>query len=473
MMRKFINRKEETEFLERQYKEEGLQVIVIYGRRRVGKTEIIKEFMKDKQHIYFLADKRGTLINAKEFATKAAEFFNDISPEVKNFENVFKYIVKRINERRMEKIVIAIDEFSYLVEKDDSIPSIFQKIIDEYISNEEIFLILNGSSISMMEKGVLSYSSPLYGRRTGQWKVTPLSFFDSGYFLPKYNRESFIEAFSVCGNIPAYLLQFDDSINVYENIKEKILKKGSFLNEEIAMCLKEELREPSTYFSILFAIANGATRVVEIADKTFMNPKDLSKYLETLQRLSLVKKEYPITEKKVQSKKTLYFIDDNFFRFWFRFVYPNKSDVEIGNTENIMKKISLEFNTYVGKIYEEICREVLIKKRALRETNINFNEVGRWWGHYRENGQRKEVEIDLVAINEDTNANKREIYFFECKWKDVDEQEATGIINNLKEKAKFVEWNNENRTEKFGIFAKKIEGKENLKEFFAFDLEDF
>jgi AAA+ ATPase superfamily predicted ATPase len=192
MIRKFVDRKEELEFLEREFTDTGLKVIILYGRRRVGKTELINQFCKDKPHIYFLADKRGTQINAREFAAHLARYFNDITPEVRNFDDAFIYILKRTEDR---KLIVAIDEFAYLVEKDDSIPSVFQKIVDVHLKGTNTYLILCGSSISMME-GILGYRSPLYGRRTGQWKVTPLRFKDSWSFLPRYSLEEFIEAFS-------------------------------------------------------------------------------------------------------------------------------------------------------------------------------------------------------------------------------------------------------------------------------------
>jgi len=419
----------------------------------------------DKPHIYFLADKRGTAITAREFAANSARYFNDITPEVRNFDDAFIYILKRTENR---KLIVTIDEFAYLVEKDDSIPSVFQKIVDVHLKGTNTYLILCGSSISMME-GILSYRSPLYGRRTGQWKVTPLRFKDSWSFLPRYSLEAFIEAFSAVGNIPAYLLQFDDSADIYENIEKRILRRGNPLYDEVEFILRAELREPSVYMSVVEAIANGVTKVTEIANRCYINAKDIPKYLQVLQRLQLVHRVVPITERKTKTKKALYQISDNFFRFWFRFVYPNRSDVEGGEVDRVLSKIRAEFNPYVGRIFEQVCREFLVEVNHRAGLPFHFTKIGTWWGHFREDGVRKEIEIDIVALNEDTG----DILFAECKW--LNKKVGINTYHNLMEKSTRVEWHLDKRKEYFALFSKagftpelKLE-KENV---ILFDLKE-
>jgi len=467
MIRKFVNRKEELEFLEREFMDTGLKVIILYGRRRVGKTELINQFCKDKPHIYFLADKRGTAINAREFAVNSARYFNDITPEVRNFDDAFIYILKRTEDR---KLIVTIDEFAYLVEKDDSIPSVFQKIVDVHLEGTNTYLILCGSSISMME-GILGYRSPLYGRRTGQWKVTPLRFKDSWSFLPRYSFEEFIEAFSVVGNIPAYLLQFDDSADIYENIEKRILGRGNPLYDEVEFILRAELREPSVYMSVVEAIANGATKVTEIANRCYMNAKDIPKYLQVLQRLQLVHRVVPVTERKPKTKKAIYQISDNFFRFWFKFVYPNRSDVEGGEVDRALSKIRAEFNPYVGRIFEQVCREFLVEVNHRAGLPFHFTKIGTWWGHFREDGVRKEIEIDTVALNEDT----RDILFAECKWQN--KKVGINTYHNLMEKSTRVEWHLDKRKEYFALFSKagftpELKLEEEKENVILFDLKE-
>ncbi|OQX55383.1 MAG: hypothetical protein B5M53_04305 [Candidatus Cloacimonas sp. 4484_209] len=456
MIRKFVNRREELEFLERAFREDGLKVVILYGRRRVGKTEIINQFCKNKPHIYFLADKRGTLINSREFAAKSARYFDDLTPEVQNFDDVFDYISKRLKNRR---VIIAIDEFSHLVEKDDSIPSVFQKIVDEHLKETKLYLIFCGSSISMMEKGVLSYKSPLYGRRTGQWKITPLKFRDSWLFLPKYSLEEFIRAFSVVGNIPAYLLQFDDSVSVYTNIKNRILKKGNLLYEETEFILREELREPSVYMSIIGAITAGMTRVTEIANRCYMNAKDIPKYLRVLQKLHIIHRVTPVTERRPETKKAIYQVSDNFFRFWFRFVYPSRSDLESGQTDIVFSRIRAEFDSYVGRIFEQVCKEFLIDANNRGHLPFHFTNIGRWW--------HKDNEIDIIALDRET----KEILFTECKWSN----KRVGIktYRELKEKSKLVNWFNDERKEYFAIFSRSgFKPELRNKDVLLFDLND-
>jgi AAA+ ATPase superfamily predicted ATPase len=385
-------------------------------------------------------------------------------PEVRNFDDAFNYILKRVGN---ERIIVAIDEFSYLVEKDESVPSVFQRIVDEYLKESNIYLILNGSSISMMEEGVLSYKSPLYGRRTGQWKITPLSFRDSWLFLPEYSFEEFMGAFSVVGNIPAYLMQFDDSLDIYGNIVNRILGKGNPLYEEVEFILREELREPSVYMSIVEAIADGMTRVTEIANRCYMDAKDIPKYLRVLQRLHLVHRLIPVTERKPKTKKAVYHVSDNFFRFWFRFVYPNRSDVEGGEMDRVLSKIKTGFDPYVGRIFEQVCSEFLGELNSNADLPFHFTKVGNWWGHYREQGMRKEVEIDLVALNEET----KEILFAECKWSN----KSVGVktYRELEEKSKLVNWFNDERREYFALFSKSgFKPELRSKDILLFDLKD-
>jgi len=219
-----VDREKETNFLQEKWREKNRQFIVLYGRRRTGKTELINHFNEDKNSIYFLADERSIKDNLERFSEKASNKFDDIKPQPENFDELFQYITNRSEK----PIVVAIDEFSYLVDTDETIPSIFQRIWDKTLENEDVFLILCGSSISMMKEGVLSYESPLYGRRTGQWKLESMDFQQVSKFLPDYSTEQRIKAYGILGGIPAYLQQFDSEKDLAENIESKILSKGTY-----------------------------------------------------------------------------------------------------------------------------------------------------------------------------------------------------------------------------------------------------
>lgn len=458
MILKFINRDEELQFLEERYNGKGFEFFVIYGRRRVGKTELIKEFIKTRPHIYFLSDKSGTINNITRFKRKISEYFNEPIIATEDLEEIFHYIANKTQK----KLVLVFDEFSYLVEKDDAVPSIFQRAIDEALAKKDVMLILCGSSVSMMEKGALSRKSPLYGRKTAHLKLDEMKFKHTRSFFPLNDLIKNIEYFSILGGVPFYLEKFTDNKTTMENIKEQILSKKGKLYEEIEFILKEELREPAVYKAILTAIASGNTRLVRISNNTRIKAHDLDKYLKVLMKLGFVKKEHPVTQ--ARSKKTIYRLDDNFFRFWFTFCEQRKTDLEIGELNLIEKEIQNRFNTFVGMQFED-----LVRSNLYTLLNLDLPEVGRWWGYYRdkETNKRKEMEIDILALNKEN----KNILFAECKWKD--KVNAKKIMKKLTEKIRHVDWHNETREEHFAIFAKSFSKKINNwegKKVYCFDL---
>ncbi len=457
MNQQFVDREEEISFLEQRFNSNSPEFIILYGRRRVGKTEIIKQFIKDKNSIYFLADRRPEIDNIKEMQKNMAEFLGDSlfeKAEFRDYIELFKEFAERVGDKR---IIFAIDEFPYLMEGNKAITSIFQKIWDEYLAKTKIFLIICGSSISMMES-LMGYKNPIYGRRTGQWKVELLGFRNAKRFFPRYNIDNQIRVFSILDGIPLYLLQFDDRKELMENIKEKILSKGSFLYIEPEFLLKEELREPRNYFSILKSISFGNTTFGEIINHTQLDKTLISKYLDVLFSLHLIEKIYPLTTRKEKTRDTRYRISDNFFDFWFRFVYPNKGNIEEGKIDAVEETIKNEFNSFVGRKFERICQEYLKESNRKNILSLKAEKIGSWW--------HKDREIDIVALNEKT----KEILFCECKWQD--KADAKKILAELKEKAKFVDWNNDKRKEHYAIFAKSF--KERFKEsnVLLFDLKD-
>ncbi|NOR49082.1 MAG: ATP-binding protein [Methanosarcinaceae archaeon] len=408
------------------------------------------------------------MLNLERFAEKAADHFGDVTPRVENFYDLAKYLMRQIAD---EKYIIVIDEFSYLIERDDTIPSVFQVMWDEYLKSNSIMLILCGSSVSMMVEGTLTQKSPLYGRRTGQWMLEPLKAYHVPQFHEQINVTKGIEFYSILGGVPLYILEFDPEKSVLKNIDEHILAKGEFLHEEVETLLKEELKEYYLYISVFEAIAKGRTRLVEISDYSKIQQKDLPKYVGTLMKLELIGKEYPVTE-KIRSKKTRYYIKDNFFRFYFRYVHPNWTEIESGNADKVLKLIEKDFNMFVGAEFENIVKDQFKSLGVGVKLPFSFNRIGRQWGKIKDapKGQNT-YEIDIVALNDDTG----DIAFIECKWKSLSERDALDILNDLKGKSGFVLWNNEMQREYFCLVAKMIEGKDALREkgFVVFDLDDF
>ncbi len=435
---KFINRSEPLAFLNRENAERHAQFIAIYGKRRVGKTELVKQFFADKPHIYFLADKTSAHDQLKTLSTKIGEFYGDAFVAERgfgNWEQVFAFL------KNKDQVIWVIDEFPYLVEADSAIPSLFQKGWDEYLRDSQVFLILLGSSIGMMETEVLGYRSPLYGRRTGQLLLHPMDFEDSRQFFPRLNFEEALAFYAVCGGVPAYLLELKPQYDLWTNIRERVLTPESYLYREPEFLLNEELREPRNYFAILKALAAGKTKIGELVNETGFPKSKISKYLSVLTDLKIVEREVPVTEDKPEkSKRGLYRMTDLFFRFWFEFVFPYRSDLEGGEADSVLKKIKRSFPLYLSTIYEDVAREMTMKWSRQGKLPFRVSRVGRFWA--------KDAEIDLVGLSDEDNV----ALFGEAKW--TNKAMSIGIYKQLKQTAGSVKWKSEKRTEYYILFSR-------------------
>lgn len=402
-MKSFLGRKSELEKLSSEYNRQS-SFVVMYGRRRVGKTTLIKEFIKDKKALYFLATSELEIKNRNRFLTSVAEFTDMNYLKNSSFDNwydIFDIIVKY---RPEEKKIIVIDEFQYLVNGNPSFTSIFQKVWDDILKDNNIMVILCGSYISMMTTQVLDYSSPLYGRRTSQMKLKPLKFTEIQYGFSDLSYRELVNLYAVTGGVPKYLEFFDNDRVFFENIESEILDKNGFLYEEPTFLLEKEVRETMTYFSIIQTIADGNHKLSKIAASLEVPVTKLSPYIKTLMNLSLVEKRIPVTEKNPsKSKKGLYYIGDNFIEFWFKFVYPYKSELEMGNIDYVLNKVKNNLiDNHVSFVYEDVCRELLINRS--KELGFIISKIGSYWD--------SNVEIDVVALD---NENKK-IILGECKY---------------------------------------------------------
>ena len=453
MLLHFVDREKELKILEDRYASGKAELIPIYGRRRIGKTELIKHFVKGRPHFYFLAKKKRLTDEMERFRLRASETMNIFIPEVKTWEGIFEHILKSGKER----LVVIIDEFPFWIEKDASIVSDFQHLWDEFLKDKDIVLILCGSYVSIMENYVLGYKSPLYGRRTAQIEVDKLGFWEFVKFFPKWNLEEIIMAYGALDGIPFYIEKFDLDKSFLENIKNNFWKSGSVLNREAEFLLSQELREVEVYLSIMRSIFEGASKLNEIATKSHVEVTNINKYLKVLIDLKFISTESPVLVSRPKRKNFVYKIADNFFNFWLSYVYPFKDDIEIKEIEHLKMFFQKDYSRYMGFVFETVCRQ------AIPRLNIPLKptKTGRWW--------HKDKEIDLVCLDE----NRKEALFVECKWADLKEKGARKVLEELKEKSKFVEW--QRKKEYFGLIGKKVLGKENLKKegFFVFDLEDF
>ena len=437
----FINRTRELAFLQRKYDSDKAEFILIYGRRRIGKTELLNKFSLHRPTLYFLGRAESKTDTLRRFNLMLMEHFKDISlarSPLSSWDDCLEYLAEKASDR----LVLVIDEFPLIAVKFPDLLSILQDKWDNLFNDTKIMLILCGSSVSMMEKYTLDYNSPLYGRRTGQWMVDRLDIVHLKEFFPSYSFEDILTLYSVIDTIPGYLMQFDSNTPVWENIEGKILSKGEFLYEEVEILLREELRDPSNYMSILSSIAGGLTAFNEISGKTRLDKSLLSKYLYTLVRLGIIEKSLPVTEgfkRKLKAYGAKYSIKDNFFDFWFRFVYTNLSELERGNSTAVAGRIRKEFPVYLGKKFERIMIDIFPHLGIFSEGR-SFTGIGRWW--------HKDKEIDIVALNENT----AEIVFCECKWQN--RETGVGVLEDLLNKSKYVRWNDGARVEQFMVVSR-------------------
>ncbi|MDE6055593.1 MAG: ATP-binding protein [Lachnospiraceae bacterium] len=409
-MDKFIGRRNELEALGRLYEKEGFQMMVLYGRRRVGKSTLIKEFIKGKRAIYYTASKTGIRNNLEKLGKQVlAEMAPELGALVfQDMDALFSFIGKRCME---ERLVFVIDELPYLAEADDGVLSVIQNHIDGEWASGQMFLILCGSSISFMENEVLSEKSPVFGRRTAQIKLEPFSYMEAAEFVPAYSETDKAVCYGITGGIAKYLSLMDDSLSLDENIVNQFFTKSGYMYEETNNLLMQEFRNISTYNDIIEAVASGANKINEIADKTHIEPTTVSHALANLVVTGIVVKEYAITD-EANKKKVQYKFKDNMFRFWYRFVPDAVGAIELGKGDvyyqNIVKN---RISEYMGEVFEDMARYYTLKLGLCGELNCFVTSVGKWWGT---NPRKHETtDIDIVGLDKQS----KKAVLGECKYK--------------------------------------------------------
>lgn len=445
-----IDRKHEIAFLEKAYRSDKSEFIIVYGRRRLGKTYLLKSFMEHKNHFYFLARQRDTTKEYEEFKEKLSKKFNAFF-EADTFERLFEEIDKKIALK--EKLVIIIDEFPYWIAKNKEIVSEFQYIWDEILSKKNVMLILLGSYMSIIENSLLSYKSPIYGRKSGQIELHQMPLSSLFEFFPKMEIEEIIKIYGFASTIPYYLSMIDKKADFLANLTSLLSPYSSYYNDA-EILLREELREINVYLDILKSINDGATTLGEIANTSHIDITNILKYLHVLLGMKIIEKIKPLTSSP-KEKNYLYTVRDNYFKFWLKFIYSYKTEIE-ENTREHITFIATEYTTYMGSVFEEFCR------KAITETSlISFTAMGRWW--------HKDCEIDIVAIDE----KKSTIYLGECKW--ANNVDGLKITRELHAKAEKVQWKNTSRTEIYLVFARTFSKKINEYEgrkVYCYDLKD-
>lgn len=409
----FVGREKELTSLTEHYQTNKFQFAVIYGRRRIGKTALINKFLQDKKVIYFTAIEENANDNLQRFSKAIRHFINPQINDDSSFAS-FEQAFQEIGEvAKKERVVLVIDEYPYLAQAYPAVSSMLQSYIDHVYSETNMFLILCGSSMSFMKYQVLGYKSPLYGRRTVQYKLHPFTLKETQELLPNYSKIDAFEINSIMGGIPKYLSLVSDQVDVMTNVKNTFLNTDSILFEEPNNLLKQELRDPATYNSIINAIAAGASKLIKIATKVHLASGAISTYLQNLISLGIIAKKIPVTEQdKPNSKKTLYYIKDGMFRFWYTFISKNISLIEMGYSEPVIEQIKQQLSVFLGPSFEELSQEYLwdhmMDKKIVPEY---FRRLVYWWG--TDQRIKQKVEMDVVGISMDDSAG----FLGECKWK--------------------------------------------------------
>ena len=434
----FIGREQELSQLNRLYSSDKFEFAVIYGRRRVGKTALINEFIKDKAAVSFTGVETNAKQNLENFSKCVLEFGTDVQSNFSfaSFQDALEYVFKLSEKQRF---VLCIDEYPYVARASKSLASTLQMLIDKYKDTSKMFLILCGSSMSYMEDKVLAYKAPLYGRRTAQLKVLPFEFRKACEYFKNFSDEDKALAYGIVGGTPQYLLQLNDKMSIEDNIKNIYLNPVSTIYEEPNNLLKQEVREPAVYNAIITAIATGASKLSEISTKVGEETSVCAAYIKNLISLGIVKKETPYGESS--ARKTIYSIDDNMFRFWYRFVPENISTISRGAVDIAYKRIKPHLSDYMGAVFEEICKQYLWEQLLNSNSPVDFTDIGRWWGTNPKT--RQQEEIDIMGT-----ADKNTAVFGECKW--TNEKVDVGVLEKLVERSNLFNYKNKY----FYIFAK-------------------
>lgn len=433
----FIGRENELATLDKLYHSDKFEFAVIYGRRRVGKTALIGEFAKDKDTIFFTGVETNAKQNLDNFSRCIMEYNTGIAVNTSfpSFQAALEHVFELA---KVKRIVLVIDEYPYVARASKSLASTLQLLIDKNKDTSKLFLILCGSSMSYMEDHVLAYKAPLYGRRTAQFKIKPFEFFEACRYFEGLSDEDKALAYGIVGGTPQYLMQLNDHLSIEDNIKNTHLNPASPIFEEPNNLLKQEVREPAIYNAVITAIATGATKMNEISNKIGEDTSVCAIYIKNLITLGIVKKESPYGEKS--TRKTIYSIEDPMFRFWYRFVPENTSIIARGAVDLAYKRIAPEISSYMGGVFEEICRQYLWKLLLEGKCAVNFTDLGRWWGANPKT--KSQEEIDIMGTDRDT------ALFAECKW--TNEKVDLGVLETLVERSTLFNY----KETHFYLFAK-------------------
>ena len=408
-----IGREYELECLNELYNSKKFEFLVLYGRRRIGKTTLLTEFAKSHNCLYFLSQEKNTTLNLSEFAKLTKDYFDmDYIPQAEDWNQMINVLTERIDlkldKNPDEKVCIIIDEFPFIAKEYPAIKSILQHTIDHKWQHKNVMLVLCGSSVSFMVNEVLGYSSPLYGRRTANIELKPLNYLEASKFFPNFSNIDKITAYTILGGIPYYLQIFDDKLSLKDNISKYIFDSSSVLREEPLLLLKQEFREPTIYNSIIEAIATGASKFNEISQKINEETSKCASYMKNLQEVRIIDKIIPYGE-NANSKKSIYTLSDPFFRFWYKYVFSNSSTLLLLGAKSYTETIFNSISSVLGSAFEDVCTQYLILQARNGKLPFVPNGFGKWWGNNPK--KKSQDDVDIIGIKDNQGI------FCECKFR--------------------------------------------------------
>ena len=415
-MGQFVNREAELAQLNSCYESTDAEFIVLYGRRRLGKSELVRQSIADRDDAVYYQAIESTPENQLEQFVDAA---TSRVPSLDKLRQDWETLLEALGD---QDAIVIIDEFPFLIEADDSLPSRLQRVWDIHLQDTSMTLVLVGSSISVMEEKVLAGGSPLYGRRTATIDLQPLAVNDVNSFFPQYDAETAVKTWAIYGGTPFYLQTINPEQSLGENVQQSILSEQGLLYSEPEFLLRTELRQPNTYFSVLRAIAHGRRTPNEIAGMAGVESQSLSTYLQKLRRLRLVERHIPVTASPTSSKRGRYRLAAPLFRFWFRFVYGNQDQLRLLGDEAFDEVVAPELAEYVSPLFERLCQRVLPEL-----VDRQFRDIGQWWF--------KEHELDILGLAEEG------LVAGECKF--TSSPVSEGVLSDLERTTEHVQWSQE------------------------------
>jgi hypothetical protein len=404
-MTRFIGRTAELKLLADAYRAAASGFIPIYGRRRVGKSELILQFLREHPGIYFLGKQAPAGHQLREFLDEAARALGEPLLATSSFDG-WKSALTAVNDRwrRRGKLVLVFDEFQWTARASPELPSVLQELWDRrWRPGGGMLLILCGSYVGFMEREVLGRKSALFGRRTAQILLRPFGYREAGLFHPAYSLGDRARAYFVCGGVPWYLERFDQRRSIEGNIVAEVLEEHAPLRHEPEFLLREELREVESYYAVLLAIAGGRTTAWDISQATGIGDRSLHYYLQQLVELGYVHRRYPLSDGTPAARHVRFGLEDALLRFWFRFVFPNTGYLaQMGPERALRDRIRPELDAYFGRCFEALCREALPRLYARERVTAAF-DVGEYWD--------KRCQIDVVGMRQDGWTD-----LGECRW---------------------------------------------------------